>query len=980
MRVSIGARRRRDEELGPEQGRATRGAGDELTAVLLGDHVTSVERVHHDPPAGELDARDEVARKPDRRARRSPASRRPRRRRARGSVECRRDGPAPRSGTSCAGRRTARGCHGSRARRRRRRAGRRGARRDSGCARRGASCLEADALEPPSLAQTSTAGVLLGGDQEARVDDVERLAARERARQTPACRLAWFARTVHGARSSPSRWRRSASDLRSARRISARPNVTVPAIDDAALRTPYRTVASGRLPYGKFAQKSTAFAPKSRLMRTTPTVSARTRRSKRVRTGCEDSLHETVARREGGARKEASARGASRRASSGTPSRRPAALARHGRSAPASPRARRRTRRCPAPSSRRRRSRGAPRRACGGHRVVSSIHAVVGPVEAQQPAKLLERPRRVVDAKVHDPIGPRLVRGPGADDEQRSRLHPTDVAPHALRGLEGGQEALGERPLRALERPGHRLGDLAGEHEVRLHRVAVAGAVPRGRDAVRPRVDCDSAPCVHQGHLPDSGRGVRGKELARAPFPEPFRPGAPRAPSTRTTAGRRTASRRHPLRPRPTARRIPTENQWLCTATPSSPVGGVPRDDRVGGNGARRRTGRRPGERGDEKCDGGDRRGHPVHVTGPPRRLRRAHGRPAGSPSFGGRRRPPVAAGMSSSERTFLGTNGSSPPPWRGRAGGSGSGAPGGASAGTSPAGGPTAPRPRPRRLRLRLRLRPWFSSRSVPAVSAASAPMHRPGRRPERRRPRPRHPPRGPTRRLKRRGSARRRTRLREHRGSRIPRPERRPREPAPWASRRPLRPPPATGDAAGGGASARPPPDPGPPEARRRRPGPPPTRRPRRAPPATRTPRTPTDRRAAGGKRAIRRHERRRRLGLLARERLELALVAEQRTFRLDDDPDVVTLSRAGAGPRACGSGSRSRPRAGAPRACGRSRPSCTAPAACAAPTSAAGSTFLTRPYPSHVGQVVYDAAHLLAADPLARDLHQARASRSG
>src|SRR5262245_2917840 len=75
---------------------------------------------------------------------------------------------------------------------------------------------------------------------------------------------------------------------------------------------------------------------------------------------------------------------------------------------------------------------------------VTLVALLVRAPESDQAPQLRDRLRAVLDAKIHDAIGPRLVRARALHDHDRGRLLSANVAARALSRLERLEEPLGE--------------------------------------------------------------------------------------------------------------------------------------------------------------------------------------------------------------------------------------------------------------------------------------------------------------------------------------------------------------------------------------------------------------------------------------------------------------------------------------------------------------------------------------------------------
>ena len=210
-------------------------------------------------------------------------------------------------------------------------------------------------------------------------------------------------------------------------------------------------------------------------------------------------------------------------------------------------------------------------RLVGGHQLVAAVRQLVRALEAEQAPQLSQRLAVVLDAQVDAGV-PRLARG--RHHEERGRLAAAHVASLALGRVERRHQPIGELALGVLERGGHR-----GRHRVALHHVGLAGPVGAAgiagaRDAVRPRVDRDAGARVHHADLAHGGQRIGGDQrvervLRARPRLDPVERVRPvRRP--RTTDWVATA----PTPGRAQMHSEPTENQWDCTAAPSSPVAG----------------------------------------------------------------------------------------------------------------------------------------------------------------------------------------------------------------------------------------------------------------------------------------------------------------------------------------------------------------------------------------------------------------------
>ncbi len=166
---------------------------------------------------------------------------------------------------------------------------------------------------------------------------------------------------------------------------------------------------------------------------------------------------------------------------------------------------------------------GVVERARGGE-VVPRRRVVVGALELDEAAELFERLRMVFDPEVEDSVGPRAPRGLPLHDHDGGRLHAADVAAHRLGRVERREHPLGQVTLGFAVGLGHGGPHLVVPHEVRLHGELVPHLVPRGGDALGPRVGGHLALRVHHGDLADLSAGVRRQETGEGFGGAPARP------------------------------------------------------------------------------------------------------------------------------------------------------------------------------------------------------------------------------------------------------------------------------------------------------------------------------------------------------------------------------------------------------------------------------------------------------------------------
>lgn len=101
--------------------------------------------------------------------------------------------------------------------------------------------------------------------------------------------------------------------------------------------------------------------------------------------------------------------------------------------------------------------------------------------------------RMIIDSQVKHSTVPRLLRAETRHNEQCRRLSPANVAAVDFRRFECSDEACSEVAARALIRRQHRRPDCVIDHHVGLHAHAVAGEMPRRRDACCACVSSDAA-------------------------------------------------------------------------------------------------------------------------------------------------------------------------------------------------------------------------------------------------------------------------------------------------------------------------------------------------------------------------------------------------------------------------------------------------------------------------------------------------------
>ncbi len=141
-----------------------------------------------------------------------------------------------------------------------------------------------------------------------------------------------------------------------------------------------------------------------------------------------------------------------------------------------------------------------------GEPFVGDVPHLVGARESQQPARLPERVRIVVNADV-EPPPPRLARG--GHHHQGRRLAPPHVPARALRRLERPEQPLGEVAPAAAERRRHRLGDAGSRHHVGLTCEPLPDDVAGVGDALVAGVGSGAARVVHRAELPVLGELIR---------------------------------------------------------------------------------------------------------------------------------------------------------------------------------------------------------------------------------------------------------------------------------------------------------------------------------------------------------------------------------------------------------------------------------------------------------------------------------------
>src|SRR5579859_2889611 len=133
-------------------------------------------------------------------------------------------------------------------------------------------------------------------------------------------------------------------------------------------------------------------------------------------------------------------------------------------------------------------------------------------VERVQALQLVDRSYVVLDPEVDERVRQLSVAAVALDDEERRGLLAAPVAARRLCRDEAVEQALGEAPLRALERLGERVDRLAADEDVPLCRVARPGAMTRPVVALRPGPARRAAVRVDDPELPLVPAVVRGRE------------------------------------------------------------------------------------------------------------------------------------------------------------------------------------------------------------------------------------------------------------------------------------------------------------------------------------------------------------------------------------------------------------------------------------------------------------------------------------
>ena len=185
-------------------------------------------------------------------------------------------------------------------------------------------------------------------------------------------------------------------------------------------------------------------------------------------------------------------------------------------------------------------------------------------VQAVEAAQLVDRRLVIVDAEVDEDVGEAGVAAVALDDDQRRGLLAALVAARRLRRRERLDQALGERSAR-LERLRERVDGVAGDEDVPLRGVAVAGAPAGPVEAGGAGVGRTATLRVDDAELPLVA-AVVGLGQPPDDLLAPTGPAAgARARRARSAGSRRPASRRRRPPARPTAR--PSRRRGTSTAS-----------------------------------------------------------------------------------------------------------------------------------------------------------------------------------------------------------------------------------------------------------------------------------------------------------------------------------------------------------------------------------------------------------------------------